>query len=666
MSTELEQTEKAKFVTILDGDYLNDQVPPADLTEKVRRISVTGFLNGKGEDQTDNYYCFVLDDDSLLRNAVLIHNWAWRNRAFDRIRIIVISLRDYHKSRYEPIPEDLIEHVLPEKAPVEILTHLVHSTLEKLKLLRERFSILESLTASYEDIQRLTLVGQYLSSERDLDTLIGLILLNARELVEADSGSIYLSIRERGMPRPTHIRFKKSSMTLDAHEFNLPINKNSIAGYVAYSGDPLLIENANELPENVEYSFNSEFDRTHNYYSKSMLVIPMKNHRGDVIGVIQLINRKQNYEDTLTVDDMKGNGVISFSERDKEIAMALAGQAAVAVENNQLLQDIHNLFEGFVRASVSAIEQRDPTTSGHSHRVAEFTVGIAQAVDRVNTGRLEHVKFNLEQIREIRYASLLHDFGKVGVREHVLVKAKKLYDHEMEGIRWRFRFLKKHYENEILQKKVAHLKQYGSAGFDEIEAALDSELFSRLDDLTNIFHQVEQVNEPTVSEEDINANLLEIAKIQVPMDIGDIPFLSDNELVSLSIRRGSLNEEERVAIMLHVSNTYNFLIQIPWTDNLKMLPEIAFHHHEKLDGTGYPLGLESHEIPIQAKMMTISDIYDALTARDRPYKKEVPMNIALDILKREAQEGKLDSDLLNVFIEAELFKQFQSDYNNAE
>ncbi|HNI27302.1 MAG TPA: HD domain-containing phosphohydrolase, partial [Leptospiraceae bacterium] len=375
------------------------------------------------------------------------------------------------------------------------------------------------------------------------------------------------------------------------------------------------------------------------------------------IGVIQLINRKKNFHQKLTLEQMKGSEVIAFDKYSEELVMSVAGQAAVAIQNNNLIQEIETLFEGFVTAAVSAIEARDPTTSGHSFRVADLTVGLAEVVDRLDTGLFREISFNSEQMKEIRYASLLHDFGKVGVREKVLVKAKKLESYELDIIRWRFHYILKDIEYRTAQKKLEYLKKNGSEGFFEYELSLDLEHSQQSEKLKEWLNIIVRCNEPTILEEASSQVLLDIAKNNYRFMDGNVqPLLTADELNYLSIKKGSLDFVERKEIESHVEHTFQFLSKIPWTPGLKMVPSIAHAHHEKLDGTGYPRGLVSFEIPVQSKMMTISDIFDALTDKDRPYKKAVPLERALDILKMEVKDEHVDGELLNIFIEAKVYE----------
>jgi HD-GYP domain-containing protein (c-di-GMP phosphodiesterase class II) len=547
---------------------------------------------------------------------------------------------------------------------------LIENCMKQIQLQVENFSLMSKVELSHKDISRIIKIGQILSTEKNFDVIIEMILKEAIEMVFADGGSIYITeFDENDSSKPKFLRFKKSALQLDAKEFLLPIDSKSIAGYVALSSEPLLIDDVYALKGDEPYKFNPEYDLHHNYLSRSMLVIPMLNQHGDVLGVIQLINKRIDPYRKLTYEEMLNGNVYTFTTEDMKKIYALAGQAALSIENFRLLNSINRLFEGFVRASVLAIEQRDPTTSGHSFRVAEYTVALALAVNRLNHGKYKDLYFNDDQIREIRYASLLHDFGKVGVREKVLVKEKKLYPEELNDIKWRFRYAIRSLEYEYSQRKIDYLKKYGNKNFEDFEKILDFELQQKIQELKKMLDVIEQCNEPTVTEQDIYQNLEKIShfslKIQHDGYQETIHFLKDNELISLLVRRGNLDQRERMEIESHVSHTYRFLIQIPWTKDLKKVPDIAHGHHEKLDGSGYPLGLKGEEILPQTRMMTIADIYDALTAPDRPYKKSLTPEHALDILKYEAKEGRIDNDLLELFIQAKIYQVVSPDsYSN--
>ena len=295
-------------------------------------------------------------------------------------------------------------------------------------------------------LKELNDIGIALSTQKDPVKLLNLILSKSREITSADAGSLYLV--EGDEESGKRLRFKISqndSIAVNYEEFSMPISKASIAGYVAATGEALNIPDVYQIDPSQEYKFNRQIDARTGYRSISMLSAPMRNHQGDIIGIIQLINRKKDFGARLTAENYP-DLVQSFDHSDVELINSLASQAAVALENSTLIKSIERLFEGFVTASVTAIESRDPTTSGHSFRVSDLTVSLAEIVDRVENGKFRDVHFDTDEIKEMRYAALLHDFGKVGVRENVLVKAKKLYPLQMDMIRNRFAYLKKAWE----------------------------------------------------------------------------------------------------------------------------------------------------------------------------------------------------------------------------
>ena len=516
----------------------------------------------------------------------------------------------------------------------------------------------KQLSERTRELQEVAEVGRALSTVRDHSVLLTMILSKARELSRADAGSLYLLDEAGGRQVLRWKLAQNDSIDVEAFEEKiLPITRKSLAGYVAMTGETLVIDDAYNLPEGAEYEINRSFDEKNGYLTKSLLVFPMTNHAGEIIGVLQLINRRRPGAPARLTAANVPEAVIAFDQDTADIMRALASQAAVAVENNLLYESIERLFEGFVTAAVTAIEQRDPTTSGHSFRVADLTVELARVVDRVDSGEFASVRFTSEQVREIRYASLLHDFGKVGVREQVLVKEKKLYPLHLDNIRGRFEYVMKSVENDAARRKIDYLLEHGKDGFDEFAAHADAEVADTILKLQKDFAFIAQSNEPTVLPEG-DFNFLQSLASRTYADIrGEKRLLVDPEEARiLSIRKGNLDAVERSEIESHVTHTFNFLLKIPWTRDLASVAEIAYAHHEKLNGRGYPRKLTAKDIPIQSRMMAISDIYDALTASDRPYKRAVPTERALDILRMEMSEGLLDPALVNTFIEAKVFE----------
>ena len=556
------------------------------------------------------------------------------------------------------LADDSIYLHLPENPSTGVLLSAVKRAYQFLYQ-KQRADHLESqLTERTRELQEVVQVGVSLSTVRNHSVLLTMILGKARELSRSDAGSLYLLDEQNGEKVLRWKLAQNDSIDVEGFEEKiLPITRKSLAGYVAMTGETLVIDDAYDLPPDAEYEINRTFDEQNGYLTRSLLVFPMTNHAGEVIGVLQLINRRRlGMTERLTAENVPGN-VISFLDDTADIMRALASQAAVAVENNLLYESIERLFEGFVTAAVTAIEQRDPTTSGHSFRVADLTVELARVIDRIDAGQFAEVKFTPDQVREIRYASLLHDFGKVGVREQVLIKEKKLYPMQLETIRGRFEYAMKSIENEANRRKIDYLLERGREGYDAFAGAVEAEAAEQIAKLQKDFTFIAQSNEPTVLPEGDFQYLQQLAGSDYVDIRGERRRLIEGEEARiLSIRKGNLDAAERVEIESHVTHTFNFLMKIPWTRDLSKVADIAYAHHEKLNGRGYPRKLTATDIPLQSRMMAISDIYDALTASDRPYKRAISTERALDILKMEVGDGLLDPALVDTFIDTKVYE----------
>lgn len=489
--------------------------------------------------------------------------------------------------------------------------------------------------------RELLSIGIALSAERDNDKLLTDILRKIRKITRADAGSLYLLVGKKDIEEQS-LLFKiaqNDSNPSDFSEFRMTLNTKSIAGYVAVTSEILNIPDVYSIPDHEHYSFNKSYDQATNYRTCSVLTVPMLDHHENTIGVIQLINKKRFADKKLESPEDVDRYVEPFDNEDENIVLALASQAAVSLENNILYSEIEALFEGLVAASVKAIESRDPTTSGHSSRVAEYSVKTAAAIDRQKQGVFKDVNFSEANIKELRYAGLLHDFGKVGVREAVLVKSKKLYPGQIETIKQRFDYIKKSIELECLKS--------GESFSDNPEVK----------ELEEAFELISASNQPALFSEETADKLKLYNKKYYKTPEGDeCKWLNDDEYEYLSIKKGSLTESEREEIESHVKHSYDFLKNIPWTESLKKLPEIAKGHHECPDGSGYPDGLTDEELSLQSRIMAVADIYDALTANDRPYKKAIQPEKALMILESEMNNGHLDKDVVKLFIENEIYK----------
>lgn len=483
----------------------------------------------------------------------------------------------------------------------------------------------DDLRVARGESERLLQIGLALSAERDVTKLQQTIVRNARQLTRADSGSLYLLEEGESGERVLRFAVAQTGPTDDGAHLGavLPLSRTSISGYVALSGETVRIDDAYAIPDEAEYRVNRSFDKANGYRTMSVLAVPMRDHEDAIVGVIMLINRKPDFDLVLTTPAHTEEVVLPFSARDEQVLRSLASQAGVALENKALLDSIQDLFEQFVRASVKAIEVRDKSTQGHSSRVAELTVLQAEAVNAVRSGIFADLHFDPDQVREMRYASLLHDFGKVAVPEYIFGKAKKLPDGRIDAIRLRFLLA--------------------------MEQTADEH---RRDELRALLAQVENANEPRIISMEIGNVLDALARMSYRDLEGERPLLDAAELDFLRIPRGSLSGDERRKMEQHVTQSFYFLREIPWSKTpWQHVPEMAYGHHEHLDGTGYPRGLKGAQIVPQVRMLTISDVFDALTANDRPYKPAMSVDRALDILVREfADRGKVDRDLLDLFI----------------
>lgn len=536
--------------------------------------------------------------------------------------------------------------------------HTLQQRIEKLHVEREM------VDSHSREVKYILSISRELNGERNIDKLLNLILSKAREITKADAGSIFTLERTNETITDSILKFHLSqndSIAQNLTIFTMKVNEDSIVGKAVLSQSPINIPDLYKLgtdPQSNPWKarHDKSWDQRTGYESHSMLTLPIFDISHNVIGVIQLINRKKSPEDTLRGPADFQSKVIAFDEKDVEYALIVSQQAGIALENASLNKEILNLFDGFVNAAVTAIEQRDPTTSGHSHRVAELTMGMAHLIHDLTDGPFRQVQFSEDQFREIKYASLLHDFGKVGVRERVLTKAKKLYEWEWDVLMMRFETIKAMIETQFLEKKLQFYKSPNSFPPGYSEEVIDQERLQKVAELRQMVEFVQSANEPTVLEQESFDKLRGIAnKSYRSFDGKDKPYLLSNELKALSVARGSLTREEFVEIQSHVTHTYEFLRKIPWGRRLSNVPQIAAKHHEKLDGSGYPNGALIEQIPVQTRIMTIADIFDALTASDRPYKKAVPVEKALDILAMDVKASKVDPDLFRIFVESKVY-----------
>jgi len=611
---------------------------PHPLWERINRAPLHCIAIGSLQDAKDLTVSIVLLDEALLAQSSLAQ---WRAQLPN-----CIFLSEQHL-------ETDTDLILSDGLPFAQSQKIIQLACEGC-LARQRENDSQLILQSMEgNLNKLASVGIALAAENDLTTLLRKILIEGQNISNCDAASLFLVDADG-----EHITFKltqNDSIDFPFQESKFKLDAKSISGYVAQNKAALNIEDAYAIPPESVYQFNSSFDTSAGYETVSMLTLPALNKNKNVIAVLQFINKKRARETLLSPGtDIRGQ-VIPFDEESYLLLQALAGQAGVAIENAILHNDIQKLFEGFVKASVMAIEQRDPTTSGHSFRVAELCVALARAVNlSEHPTHLTH-KHNETQIRELRYAALLHDFGKVGVRESVLVKSKKLTDANIKSIRYRILLAQEKLKNKALRQQ---LQMHKNGKFNkEIDTRIEVNLARELEQLESFFITIVESNEPMLLETGHKTDLNRIAAYCNPFERAHgFAIVSPEEFSMLAIPKGSLSQKERLEIESHVTHTRNFLQLIPWTEEFKNVPAIAGAHHEKLDGSGYPDGKATNEIPFASKIMTICDIYDALTASDRPYKAAVPAEVALDILYKEAKAGAVDHSLIDVFVQSDAYK----------
>lgn len=476
-------------------------------------------------------------------------------------------------------------------------------------------------------------VGIALGAVTDSATLIEKIMNLIFELFPLAERAFILLRKEPGeAPTPVAAR-RRDGSALDPHE--LRISRTIVDEVLNKKQAVLSVDTLADRHFGAQESIVAQAIR-------SVMCVPLL-LEGEVLGLIQL--------DT-------SSDPCAFKGQDLEMLSGVCAETAVALKNFQLYSDIERLLDGFVRASVQAIEERDPATAGHSFRVAQYAEGLAMAVDRCDSPELRQIAFTKDQLREIRYAALLHDFGKVGVREHVLRKEKKLHHAELRLLEQRFRHARACLERRAYRQLAEQhcLRELDIAAFRQEKQRIDEALAEEYARLDEFLAAIRRANEPAISHCD-SAHELAAVRAYRYGDADDIPspLLDDAEFAALAVTRGCLTADERRQIESHVADSYSFLILIPWTRDLAGVPAIAHGHHEKLDGSGYPMGLAGDRISIQTRVLTICDIYDALTAGDRPYKKALPVPQALDLLDAECRAGRLDSRLYRVFVDAQVW-----------
>src|SRR6266850_79301 len=519
-----------------------------------------------------------------------------------------------------------------------------------------RFPAGALVTAADDLVQRLdqlNAIGASLSAERDINRLLEAILTAAKTITRADGGTLYRLTEEKTLRfeivRTSSLKYYLGGTTGNPVPF-YPIqlykdgkpNQTMVAAYSALTGKTVNIADAYSA-EGFDFAGTRAFDAKTGYRSKSFLTVPMRNHEGEAIGVLQLINAQ----------DPHTGEIVPFSASDQRLAESLASQAAVALTNRMLINQLEALFESFISLINGAIDEKSPYTGGHCQRVPVLTMLLAEAVNETKAGPLAEFNMSDKDRYELKIAGLLHDCGKVTTPVHVVDKATKLetiFD-RVQLIDTRFEVLKRDCEIEALKGKLTD-KQLRD-GLRQIEE-------------DRRFLHVCNIGGERMKDEDI-AQVKRIAKYRWRDVSGhEADFLTEDELKNLTIRAGTLTDEERKIINHHIVATIKMLEALPWPKHLTKVPEYAGGHHERMDGKGYPRGLRREQMSVQARVMGIADIFEALTAKDRPYKKGKTLSESLEILGRMKLNNHVDPDLFDIFVRRKVYRRYAEMFLDAE
>jgi HD-GYP domain-containing protein (c-di-GMP phosphodiesterase class II) len=503
-------------------------------------------------------------------------------------------------------------------------------------------------------LEQLNAIGASLSAERDIHRLLETILTAAKTITRADGGTLYRLTDERTLRfeivRTSSLKYYLGGTTGNPVPF-YPIqlykdgkpNHGMVAAYSALTGNTVNIADAYSA-EGFDFTGTRAFDQKTGYRSKSFLTVPMRNYEREIIGVLQLINAQ----------DPASGEIVAFSASDQRLAESLASQAAIALTNRMLINQLEHLFESFINLINNAIDEKSPYTGGHCQRVPMLTMLLAEAVNDTTEGPLKDFHMTDKDRYELKIAGLLHDCGKVTTPVHVVDKATKLetiFD-RVHLIDTRFEVLKRDAEIESLKKRTG----MGRMEVAEEEKRLRERLRA-LDDDRKFLHAC-NVGTERMREDDME-RVRRIATYRWrDMQGHDVSFLTDDEVKNLTIRSGTLTEEERKIINHHIVATIRMLESLPWPSHLTNVPEYAGGHHERMDGKGYPKGLKREEMSVQARCMGIADIFEALTAKDRPYKKGKTLSESLEILGKFKENGHIDPDLFDVFVRQKVYRRY--------
>ncbi len=510
-----------------------------------------------------------------------------------------------------------------------------------------------------KQIEKLNEIGALLSQEKSRCKLLETILIGAKEITNADAGTLYLVEQDSlvfEIIRTDSLKFAMGGTT--GKKINLPAiplrdsvgnpNLQNISAFAAINDEIVNIPNAYNA-DGFDFSGIKSYDKNNNYLSTSFLTIPMKNHENSVIGVLQLINR---------MDD-KTSDITAFTYADEKIASSLASQAAVAISNFTLVESLKELLEKFIEVIAAAIDDKSPYTGGHCRRVPDIAQFIAQAINDTTSGKFKDTSFSENDFYELRIAALLHDCGKITTPVHVVDKATKL-----ETIFDRISIIDQRIETMIKEAEVALLELKIDCQDEHTiqEAENTYQVFKQQLNKDHAFLHKCNLGSEFMSDSLI-AEIDRISNYRWTDQHGESqPLINEDELLNLRVRKGTLNEDERKVINHHIVMTQNMLEALPFPQHLQNVPEIAGSHHERMDGKGYPNGVKASELSLQARLMCIADVFEALTANDRPYKKPMKLSMVMNILSKMTQESHLDADIFHVFVTQKAYLSYAEHY----
>ena len=506
------------------------------------------------------------------------------------------------------------------------------------------------------NLKKLIDIGIALSKEKNINILLEMILNEARIISNSDGGTVYLLTEDNKklnfeimQTESLGIKFGGSSIPVPESIYPVKLynddgtkNLNNVSAVCALTGKTINIKNAYN---NDEYDFSGVkgFDEKHNYHSKSFLNVPLKNHKDKVIGVLQLLNAQKKDE------------IVSFSEELVDLVEALSSQASVALTNQLLINEQKKLFRSFIKLVVDALDNKDPVTGGHCNRVPLISMMIADYINSDVDDMYKDFSFSDDEMDELYVAAWLHDFGKVATPDHIMNKSTKLqglYD-KIDQVKLRFEILKRDIMIDMYEKNSGKLDQ--------------TTINDKLNKVKNDFIFLEKSNlGGEYMSKELQDKVYEIAKNKITIDNELLPILSEKEVDFLTISKGTLSEEDRQIMENHVSLSYELLDKLPYPEHLKQVPFYAGCHHEKLNGEGYPNGYKEEQLPLQARIIAIADVFEGLTAPDRPYKKPYKLSKALKILKFMVNDGEIDPTLFRLLITKKLYLKYAHENLDSE